>query len=40
METSCFAKALAHRLESGDLYGGVIEMNTEDYEKSFGALPS
>ncbi|HBS04308.1 MAG TPA: hypothetical protein DEA96_05030, partial [Leptospiraceae bacterium] len=40
METSCFAKALAHRLESGDLYGGVIEMNTEDYQKSFGALPS
>ena len=40
METSCFAKALAHRLESGDLYGGVIEMNAEDYEKSFGALPS
>ncbi len=40
METHCFARALAHRLESGDLYGGVIEMNPEDYEKSFGALPS
>ena len=39
METSCFALALAQRLESGDLYGGVIEMNAEDYEKSFGALP-
>lgn len=40
METNCFAMALAQRLESGDLYGGVIEMNPEDYEKSFGALPA
>ena len=40
MEASCFAMALAERLESGDLYGGVIEMNPEDYEKSFGALPA
>lgn len=36
METYCFARALAQRIENGDLFGGVIEMSEEEYARSFG----
>lgn len=34
-ETYSYALALKLRLESGDLFGGVIEMSEEDFRKSF-----
>jgi len=37
METYCFARALAQRIENGDLFGGVIEMSEEEYARSFGS---
>ncbi|TGK06365.1 hypothetical protein EHO60_15095 [Leptospira fletcheri] len=36
MEAYCYALALAERLENGDLFGGVPEMNAEEMEKEFG----
>ena len=35
MEVYCFVGALAARIEDGDLFGGVLEMNEEEFEKSF-----
>lgn len=34
-ETFSYAVALKQRLESGDLFGGVIDMSEEDFRKSF-----
>ena len=36
MEAYCYAHALAERIDSGDLFGGVIEMTAEEFERSFG----
>jgi hypothetical protein len=36
MESYCFSKALAERLENGDLYGGVVELSPEEMKESFG----
>jgi hypothetical protein len=36
MESYCFSKALAERLENGDLYGGVVELSAEEMKESFG----
>ncbi|EMY13809.1 hypothetical protein LEP1GSC043_2256 [Leptospira weilii str. Ecochallenge] len=36
MEAYCFAIAFAGRLESGDLFGGVTELSSEEMEKEFG----
>jgi len=36
MEAYCFAMAFASRLENGDLFGGILEMSQQEYEKSFG----
>jgi hypothetical protein len=36
MEAYCYAATFFHRLESGDLYGGVIEMSDEEFIKSYG----
>lgn len=36
MDTYCYTKALAERLENGDLYGGVVELSPEEMEESFG----
>jgi len=35
MEVYCFVKALAFRIEKGDLFGGVIEMSQEEFENNF-----
>lgn len=35
MESYCFAYALANRIESGDLFGGVLEMSEEDFKAGF-----
>jgi hypothetical protein len=35
MEAYCFAYALTHRIENGDLFGGVLEMSEEDYKAGF-----
>lgn len=34
-EAFCFAAALAHEIEAGSLYGGVIEMSEEEFFTSF-----
>jgi hypothetical protein len=36
MESYCYSLALAERLESGDLYGGVVELNPDEMKESFG----
>ncbi|MCC5814541.1 MAG: hypothetical protein JJT78_07280 [Leptospira sp.] len=36
MESYCFSKALAERLENGDIYGGVVELSPEEMKESFG----
>jgi hypothetical protein len=35
MEAYCYAKALAKRIEDGDLFGGVIDMSEEEFARSF-----
>ncbi len=35
MEVYCFVGALASRIDNGDLFGGVLEMSEEEFEKSF-----
>ncbi|WP_425460594.1 hypothetical protein [Leptospira ilyithenensis] len=36
MEAYCFALALFDRIESGDLYGGLVELTPEQMKESFG----
>jgi len=43
MESYCYALALSDRIESGDLYGGLVELTPEQMKDSFGveaAAPS
>jgi hypothetical protein len=35
MQAYCYAIALADRLEAGDLFGGVIELNEEEFDSAF-----
>lgn len=37
-DTYAFAHALRVRLESGDLFGGVLEMSDEEFQKGFGVF--
>lgn len=34
-EANCYALTLAIRIESGDLFGGVLEMNEEEFARAF-----
>lgn len=36
MQAYCFTSALIDRLEGGDLFGGVVELNAEEFEAAFG----
>ncbi|MDZ4727277.1 MAG: hypothetical protein SH817_14060 [Leptospira sp.] len=36
MESYCYVMALAERIESGDLYGGLVELTPEQMKESFG----
>ncbi|GBF49136.1 hypothetical protein LPTSP4_06460 [Leptospira ryugenii] len=36
MESYCYAMALTDRIESGDLYGGLVELTPEQMKESFG----
>ncbi len=36
LEAYCYSLALANRLDSGDLYGGILEMTDEEMKSSFG----
>lgn len=38
MQAYCYSIALADRLESGDLFGGVVEMSEDEFQSAF--LPS
>lgn len=40
MEVFCYVGALAARIEDGDLFGGVLEMSDEEFEKSFPGAPA
>lgn len=36
MESYCYVMALSDRIESGDLYGGLVELTPEQMKESFG----